>query len=66
MSKRYEVTGTQPVLDNRMPGEKFNADIDPGQEQFLIGIGALRIISHDAEHDQRFAENKQSTPKKKG
>lgn len=63
--KRYEVTGTQPVLDNRMPGEKFNADIDPGQEQFLLGIGAIKIISQDAESDKRLAQNKKSSPSKK-
>jgi len=43
-SKRYEVIGTQPVLDNRMPGEVFTAMIDEVQERFLIGIGALKVL----------------------
>lgn len=42
MSKRYTVTGTQPVLDHK-PGESFEAEIPAEQERFLVGIGALAI-----------------------
>jgi hypothetical protein len=56
--KRYEVTGTQPVLGDKMPGEKFDANMDEGQERFLLSIGAIKVISQDVAHDQRFAQNK--------
>lgn len=42
-SRRYQVTGIQPVLDHQ-PGEVFEADIDPVQEQRLVASGALRRI----------------------
>jgi hypothetical protein len=60
MPKRYKVTGTQPVLDNRMPGEMFTATIAEGQEQFLIGIGALKIV------DSNPTKPAKRTAKKKG
>lgn len=59
MSKRYTVTGTQPVLDHK-PGESFEAEIPTEQERFLIGIGALvidkverRTKSHKRDADRR-------------
>ena len=41
--RRYQVTGTQPVLDHE-PGEVFEDDLDPVQEERLLASGALRII----------------------
>ena len=40
---RYEVTGTQPVLDHE-PGTYFEADIPPVQEARLLASGALRLV----------------------
>jgi hypothetical protein len=43
LSKRYKVTGTQPVLDHQ-PGEQFTAKIPPEQEDFLVQIGGLKVL----------------------
>lgn len=46
--RRYQVTGIQPVsVDGpiRVPGEVFDADLDPVQEQRLLSSGALRRLS---------------------
>jgi hypothetical protein len=69
--KRYKVTGEQPVLDDRKPGDVFEATLDPGVENFLLTIGAIKITSTDPEHDQRLATNqpketKKASGKKKG
>lgn len=68
--KRYTVTGTQPVLGDKMPGETFDGVIPEGEEQFLLGIGAIKIISNDVASDKRIApessSDKQATTKKKG
>jgi hypothetical protein len=41
--RRYEVTGTRPVLDHQ-PGEIFEADIPLEQEERLVQGGAIRVI----------------------
>lgn len=46
--RRYQVTGTQPVLDHE-PGSVFEADIDPTQEERLLASGALRRLDVPAE-----------------
>ena len=38
--RRYQVTGTQPVLDHE-PGSIFEADIEPEREARLLASGAL-------------------------
>jgi hypothetical protein len=67
--KRYMHTGTQPILDNRQPGETWDGEMDEGQEKFLVGIGAVKIISDDVTADKRVspekAKDKTITPKKK-
>lgn len=40
--KRYKVVGAQPVLGNA-PGSTFEAVLDAAQEEFLVGIGALKV-----------------------
>lgn len=56
--KRYQNTGTQPILDNRMPGETWDGVVPEGVEQFLLGIGALKIISTDVAADKRIHSKK--------
>ena len=63
MTVRYKVIGSQPVLGNKNPGETFDGPIDPGVEEFLLGIGAIKIVSHDVEHDKRLAENQKKRKK---
>lgn len=41
--RRYQVVGVQPVLEHK-PGEIFEADIPPVQEERLLACGALRIV----------------------
>ena len=41
--KKYKVVGEAPVLDHA-PGETFEAELDGAQEEFLVGIGALKVI----------------------
>jgi hypothetical protein len=41
--RRYEVTGTQPVLEHQ-PGDIFETDIPPAQEARLIASGALAVV----------------------
>lgn len=43
-SKSYRVVGQQPVLDHQ-PGEKFDAKLDEAHEEFLVGIGAIEVVS---------------------
>lgn len=43
MPKRYEVVGTQPVLEHQ-PGEKFTADVPADLEEFLVGVGGLKVL----------------------
>lgn len=64
--ERYQNVGTQPILDNRMPGEIWNGTIPEGQKQFLVGIGALKVISTDVGADDRLKpSNKRASTKKK-
>jgi hypothetical protein len=63
-TKRYSVTGDQPVLDT-LPGETFEAEIPADQEEFLISIGAIRVVSNDPKHDKRIGRNKKQAPKAK-
>lgn len=67
-TQRYKVIGTQPVLGDKMPGESFDGPIDPGVESFLIGIGAIKVVSHDVEADKRINtpdQSKKAASKKK-
>jgi hypothetical protein len=41
---KYKVTGIHPVMGN-LPGEEFRADLDPVQEQALVGGGAIVRVS---------------------
>ena len=43
MTKTYKVTGSQPTLDHQ-PGETFKQAIPPTLEDFLIGVGALKVV----------------------
>ena len=45
--RRYQVTGTQPVLDHE-PGSIFEQDIEPTQEARLLASGALRRLETPA------------------
>lgn len=63
--ERYQNVGTQPILGDRMPGDIWDGTIPEGQKQFLLGIGALKIISHDVQADQRIKTTKTARPKKK-
>jgi hypothetical protein len=40
---KYKVTGVAPVFKTR-PGEFFEADLDPVQEQRLIDCGAIQPV----------------------
>lgn len=62
--KRYKVTGAQPVLDKE-PGETFDAALPEDQEQFLIQIGAIRIVSNEPGSDKRLAKNKSRASSKR-
>jgi len=42
--KRYKVIGTQPILDHK-PGKIFTAEIPADQEEFLVGIGGLKVLA---------------------
>jgi hypothetical protein len=44
MSKRYKVVGTAPILDHK-PGEVFEANLFDEQEEFLVGIGGLEVVT---------------------
>ncbi len=54
MSKRYKVVGTQEVLDHH-PGETFVAEITPGQEDFLVQIGAIKAVGGPMPDDDKDA-----------
>lgn len=56
--KRYKNVGTTPVLDRRMPGDTFDADLPDDLEAFLLRIGALKIISQDVKADDRISKPK--------
>lgn len=48
--KQYRVTGPQRVHDTA-PGDTFTANLDPGQETFLIEVGHItpvRLAQSDA------------------
>jgi len=42
--KRYKNVGTSIVLDDKVPGQEFEAELDAATEGFLISIGALEVI----------------------
>lgn len=42
--KRYLVTGSQPVYATQ-PGEEFEVDMPPEQEESLLSIGAIALSS---------------------
>ena len=64
--KRYKVTGVQPV-EGHAPGESFDADLGDDKEKFLLGIGAVRVVSNDPTSDKRMASDApKSRGKKKG
>lgn len=63
--KRYKVIGEQP-FEGHAPGESFDGGLTDGQETFGLSIGAIKIVSTDVAHDQRLAQNKAGTAKKKG
>lgn len=53
---RYLVCGVQRVYvagEWREPGIEFSADVDPGTEQFMVGIGALRRVAPAAVRTRR-------------
>jgi hypothetical protein len=50
--KRYKVVGVQP-FEGHAPGETFDGGLTEGQEEFGIGIGAIKIVSADVAHDKR-------------
>lgn len=58
MKKRYKVTGTEPVLDGRLPGEVFEASLSEEQEAFLKSIGAIRVVGGKAPKDRSAAVEK--------
>lgn len=58
--KRYKVTGEQPVLDDRQPGEVFEANVPEDQAQFLISIGALKLLDGNPR-----GRDKKTSPDKK-
>lgn len=45
--KRYLVTGTLPVA-SAQPGEEFEADLSPEQEESLMAGGAIALASDKA------------------
>lgn len=63
--KRYKVTGTQPVLDDKQPGETFDAVIPESEEAFLLQIGAIRVVSVDTAADKRIGKDKRAVPQTK-
>lgn len=59
--KRYKVVGEQPVLDNRMPGDTFDATLPEDQEAFLLQIGAIKVVSNDPKTDKRLSKSDSDT-----
>lgn len=43
--KLYKNVGAEPILDDRQPGETFEANLPEDQEAYLKQIGALRVVS---------------------
>lgn len=66
--KRYTVTGDQPVLGDKMPGETFDAVLPEDQERFLVGINAIKVISTDVAADKRIhsPKSKKASPETEG
>lgn len=62
--KRYKVIGSQAVLGDHLPGETFDADLADDQEEFLIGVGAIKVVSTDVKSDKRINPDDTSTHKK--
>jgi hypothetical protein len=52
---RYRVTGSQPVFDHQ-PGDEFEADLDPAQEQLLLAGGHLTRVGEAAEPNNSAGE----------
>ena len=42
--KRYKVIGTSPI-HGHPPGDTFSAKLNPEEEDYLKGIGAIRVVS---------------------
>lgn len=49
-SKRYRVTGTQPV-DGHKPGDEFNAVVPAARERYLLTGGHLTLVQKEKHHD---------------
>ena len=43
MKKRYKVVGAS-MIDGHAPGTTFEAELDKAQEDFLVGIGGLKVL----------------------
>lgn len=64
--KRYKNVGTSIVLDDKAPGQEFEAELDAGTEGFLISIGALEVLERKQQPQQQPSQQQQRHDRREG
>lgn len=52
---RYQVTGPRPYMGHQ-PGETFDAELPPDQEQRAKDRGSLRVVKRDEKTNEKAGE----------